>query len=658
MKLSRTTACAVLALALVATRAPADTVLQGHDLWETDSGTTSDHLSLPPGFFGPGCQPFDGIVALRGEPLDCLGPTCGLKPTDTIVRRLADAGPIFPATIPIEIVALELRSVAPIQVSCPGGTQSWNVSVSITPTNPPQSTGSMTIRHQYAQGGTYDSVLPVRPLLTFTRVDQPQAPISTIPPQPIVLSAAGQPWCHSSNSPLDDPAGDVVLEVPGTTSNFFPGIICPNSPHGGVGVPGQSTKKLTTEDSLLAKHGVKPAEKKPHYKCFKIVGDDPPDIVQLQTQFGVQTGVQVGPAHYVCPPAIKIVNGKEFGDLDIPHLKCFDILGNDPPQIVDLKTQFGVEARVPVGQAKLLCVPALKQLVVPPGPPPVGPLPTSPHYTCYEIGGPSPNVFVDLKTQFGYETHVHVNQPKYLCAPSLKNNQGSLQEPHLKCYDIVGSDPINVVNLQSQFGFEQNVAVGQAQLMCIPVKKKVQTAACCLPGNVCQDTLVGQCAGIPLPKFSSCLDGAVAFGQTVVAVDENTLRWTDPVNVNFAKGQFTLSSDIGQYAAPCQGPVQNATSLSMGADLPAPGHGVYYLLKLSGYCLPGSWQTSLGAEPARDTAIVCPPAQCDCCVPHPNPGCNNAQCQSQVCSFQPICCSQPWSPGCASIALQFCACCH
>ena len=225
----------------------------GHDLLETDPSQTYQDLNLPPDFFGPGCEPFAGRVFLRGDPIGTFMGFGGLGPTDTIVRRLADA-PAPEATIPIEIVALNLVSVEPIIVTCGGLGQQWELRAQIFEgPNPPQIPGSMTIRHEFPDGGTFDALLPVMPLLTFTRVDGPGV-IGPFPPPggPINFQSTNVPWCHTAN-PLDIPPGNLVIERPPLTSNFFPGITCPE-------VGGQRIKEYFGEQALLAAHGVRPAE--------------------------------------------------------------------------------------------------------------------------------------------------------------------------------------------------------------------------------------------------------------------------------------------------------------------------------------------------------------------------------------------------------------
>lgn len=121
----------------------------GFDLFETQLGT---FVNLGPRV----------IVDLMGKPID----PANLGSTDTIVERLQGiAAP--PGTIPIEIVALSLVSVAPVNI----GGSFFDVFVVLDPG--PQLLGSMTVRHQFANGGTFDATLPVRARLTFTEVGNP-----------------------------------------------------------------------------------------------------------------------------------------------------------------------------------------------------------------------------------------------------------------------------------------------------------------------------------------------------------------------------------------------------------------------------------------------------------------------------------------------------
>ena len=70
----------------------------------------------------------------------------------------------------------------------------------------------------HANGGTFEAFLPVKPILTFTRVDAPE-PNVVVEPDPIHLLPEGDglvPWVY------DPPIS--VLEISGVTSNFFAGV--------------------------------------------------------------------------------------------------------------------------------------------------------------------------------------------------------------------------------------------------------------------------------------------------------------------------------------------------------------------------------------------------------------------------------------------------
>jgi hypothetical protein len=202
----------------------------------------------------------------------------------------------------------------------------------------------------------------------------------------------------------------------------------------------------------------------PHYKCYDIVGSNPPDVVQLVTQFGVQPDVAVGQATKLCLPA-----GKNDAPIPPgwPDLKCYNITGHDPDVTVNLETQFGKELGVDVGQALELCVPASMT---------ADPPPTTPHYECYTITGSPPGATVKLETEFGVENGVVVGQPVRLCLPAGKNSPTIPEVPHLKCYTIDGPPPGQTVNLKTQFPIENGVIVGPATRLCVPADKVVWSA--------------------------------------------------------------------------------------------------------------------------------------------------------------------------------------
>ena len=233
----------------------------------------------------------------------------------------------------------------------------------------------------------------------------------------------------------------------------------------------------------LAQGGAKPAAAQPltpHYECYNIPGTAPipPVAVMLETKFGVEPMVHVGQATELCLPAAKNVPPIP----NVPHLKCYNIEGEKAGRMVTLQTQFGTQQGVVLGNAKLLCVPALKTVVSPPEPPPSGPLATVPHYKCYEIlsGGNDPGT-VMLQTQFGTESGVNVGPSRFLCLSAIKTKlpggtpEGTLTEPDLECYTLAQPplDPPRVVELLSQFGLELALPVGPANLLCTPATTQV-----------------------------------------------------------------------------------------------------------------------------------------------------------------------------------------
>ena len=273
------------------------------DLFTTPPGGTTHQdfigTPLPPGFFGPGSDPFAGDVVFKGVPLNTT-PTGILGPTDAIVSRLAQPNvPTVPSTdvVPIEIVALSLVSVSPITVTYNGGTsyELWNVNVHLS--SGPQQRDSMTVNRTCPQGGTFTATLPVQPLFVFTRVQPP--PVN--PPiildtygmmPPIVFTTRNGHWLNFDPGffIITSPGGLTVdhdglpstPQVPVCASDwFYPGLRwdpcgCPDS--SGFWEPDTTTtgprKRLTDEEALWASHGVLPAqEEQPDFDHDGIADD-------------------------------------------------------------------------------------------------------------------------------------------------------------------------------------------------------------------------------------------------------------------------------------------------------------------------------------------------------------------------------------------------
>ena len=211
----------------------------------------------------------------------------------------------------------------------------------------------------------------------------------------------------------------------------------------------------------------------PHYKCYEVTGSAPGPAVDLATQFGLEGDVVVGAPTRLCLAALK--NGE--GSLTVPDVECFSIAGPPSGRIVNLLTQFGAKTGVQVGAPKEVCVPVTKAVAPAPAPSPV---PTVPHYKCYDIPGNAPGVpAVLLETQFGEEPGMLVGTPTRLCLPALKkvgqNWEGDLSAPHVECFGITGppAAPIPPLNLRTQFGTTTNVPVEDPKELCVPVLKTV-----------------------------------------------------------------------------------------------------------------------------------------------------------------------------------------
>lgn len=252
-------------------------VFPGDDVWGTPcgGGTYSDFSAnpIPAGFFDPGSDPFTGQAVLGGNPAGILINPPPNSDIDTIVRR-GGTTPGFMCgsteVVPIEIVALSLVSCQPITVTYNNGNppELWDVRVCL---RNPQTPGTMTLNHECPDGGSYNSVLPVRVHLFFQRQldGATRGPL----PQNVTMTSSGW-WSHT-----DPTFGLLEHLLPGTMiadactglvtntinppfPNFFPGLYNPNCTSCfGPQTPFQKLP-LTPEQALLASHGVFPANQK------------------------------------------------------------------------------------------------------------------------------------------------------------------------------------------------------------------------------------------------------------------------------------------------------------------------------------------------------------------------------------------------------------
>jgi hypothetical protein len=90
------------------------------------------------------------------------------------------------------------------------------------------------------------------------------------------------------------------------------------------------------------------------------------------------------------------------------------------------------------------------------------------------------------------------------------------------------------------------------------------------------------------------------FGETIFAGDKTSFTWANPVDYRAVRGAFVASQDIAGY--PFDAAVASSGTNLVDPALPPLTSGLWYLLKHGG-CVQTSWQTTLGAEPARDVAL-------------------------------------------------------
>jgi hypothetical protein len=109
------------------------------------------------------------------------------------------------------------------------------------------------------------------------------------------------------------------------------------------------------------------------YDCYLINGDNAPQTITVDDQFGERTGVALGKAKLLCTPASGIVESGQLqpGDFsDGDHLKCYETppKGTNPKVSKQVVDPFLAET-VKVGDAHYTCAQAFKcDVGVPCGP--------------------------------------------------------------------------------------------------------------------------------------------------------------------------------------------------------------------------------------------------------------------------------------------------
>ncbi len=216
--------------ALAAVPSRGDDITPGIDLFVTPAGATSVNLEnnpTPPDLFGPGSEEFDGMIPLQGEPLTPLGDQ--IFPSDTIVERrdvaTLSCEPPIDDTIEIELVALNLVSTDPITVMFGGGSEEeWDVRICVSESGP--SEGTMMIRHECMEGGTFDSWLEVVPRYVFTRVSDGMQTVWD-PGFVKTLHTTGADWVHVADSSIGALTATAPVEVDLAYCETDPSLLVP-----------------------------------------------------------------------------------------------------------------------------------------------------------------------------------------------------------------------------------------------------------------------------------------------------------------------------------------------------------------------------------------------------------------------------------------------
>ena len=218
---SATVGCAVVAAFLVcaASGVYADDVQPGYDYWVTEPVGTYLDLSgdpLPSDFFGPGSDPFDGVIALRGEPID----PGSSGDSSTIVLRSTPAllPPPYPSFdyVDVQMTELLLVSTNPITVTFFGGIDTGHYDVEVTLNPAFLSDGTMRINAVDGGGGIYSEIhIGIYPRIMFLPIEPDLTPIEWLPDDPPFELTSEQPYAWQHEPFIDPP-------YPGQGPNFFP----------------------------------------------------------------------------------------------------------------------------------------------------------------------------------------------------------------------------------------------------------------------------------------------------------------------------------------------------------------------------------------------------------------------------------------------------
>lgn len=444
----------------------------GYDLFETDPQQTQFDFGglggLPADFFAPGSQPFNGTIKLCGRQLGSFGGH-DVGDADTVVQRLGAMtlpGPGSSATVPIELVQLNLVSCEPITVQVGTQAQIWDVQVDLSPTQ--RSQGTMTVHQAGANGGTFDSQLLVLPRFTFIGPGgaTQTKDLGTFPTlfSQLQTQASKGVWNRRCELP--------ALRVQGLN-----GVFCP-------GLTPKRKKQLGVWQSILFQIAWVPAQPRlEHFACYRVNERGQrfsSRRVRVTDQFGTRKPRLVKPRE-LCNPAQK--NSERFLQKRA-HLKCYAVRDEGfQPRTVTTRDQFG-SLTLTVKKPRDLCAPSLKRFLKSGQRPTISGQPDQrlvDRFMCYKVAqqGNRAPIPVKIRDQFG-RMRMTVQEAVILCNPARVNRVESYHPiQHLVCYRVVraaGQRPFRsrLVQTSNQFGREA-LRVAKPETLCVPANKVVAT---------------------------------------------------------------------------------------------------------------------------------------------------------------------------------------
>ncbi|HOZ49215.1 MAG TPA: hypothetical protein PLO37_24580 [Candidatus Hydrogenedentes bacterium] len=172
---------------------------------------------IPADFFGPGSDPFDGIIAFHAGPLAATPCGPNINGEDLVFHCMDPVAlPDVPSrgTGRAQMTPMNLMSTGPIAVSFEGGLYTFEYEVALMLEPQIDVWGLLEVSKTHGNGGTFSMGLPLTPTFHFTPLGPHEARILPGDGYEDMVVAEGVPWKHMD--------GD--LDCPDCTTNFIPGV--------------------------------------------------------------------------------------------------------------------------------------------------------------------------------------------------------------------------------------------------------------------------------------------------------------------------------------------------------------------------------------------------------------------------------------------------